>query len=273
MRRTMVPNETEAVDPVKLRSVFGANLRKLADRYPSVAGLCRELGINRTQFNRYLSAESFPRPDVLHRICTFFDVDARILLEPVEGLKPEAQDIFHHPVVEEFLGKTGSTVTETDFPSGLYRFSRPSFIDEDQFVIGLLYVFRRDGQTFLRSLEAKQAMQQQGMAGSTRNREIRGIILKQEQGIALLAARRNSTTCSFSFLSRVASFQNNFWEGYAARTIAESITGQRVVRMVCEHVSGNTNAIFSAARQAGLCTKDDLPAYHARLLRIGQKFQ
>lgn len=269
----MVPNEKNVVDPVQLRSVFGANLRKLADQYPSVAGLCRELGINRTQFNRYLSAESFPRPDVLHRICTFFDVDARILLEPVEGLKPETHDVFHHPVVEEFLGKTGSAVSQDDFPGGLYRFSRPSFINEEQFVIGLLYIFRRDGQTFVRSFEAKQAMKQQGLESSIGNREIRGIILKQEQGIAVLAARRNSTTCSFSFLSRVASFQNNYWEGYAARTIAESINGQRVVRMVCEHVSGNTNAILSAARQAGLCTKGELPPYHARLLRLGQNFQ
>ncbi len=269
----MVQSETDALDPVKLRGVFGANLRKLADSYPSIAGLCRELGINRTQFNRYLSAESFPRPDVLHRICTFFDVDARILLEPVEGLKSNVQDIFHHPVVEEFLGLTGSSVPESDFPSGLYRFSRPSFVNEEQFVIGLLYIFRRDGQTFVRSFEAKQAMQQQGLESTIKNREIRGIILKQEQGIALLAARRNSTTCSFSFLSRVASFQNNFWEGYAARTIAESLNGQRVVRMVCEHVSGNTAAIFSAARQAGLCAKEDLPPYHARLLRLGQAFQ
>ncbi len=269
----MVPPETDVVDPVVLRSVFGANLRKLAGRYPSVAGLCRELGINRTQFNRYLSAESFPRPDVLHRICTFFKVDARILLEPVDGLISQSQDIFRHPVVEEFLGKTGSIVTENDFPSGLYRFSRPSFMDETQFVLGLLYVFRRDEKTFVRSFEARQAMHEQGLADTVINREIRGAVLKQEQGIAVLAARRNSTTCSFSFLSRIASFQNNFWEGYAARTISESLNGQRVVRMVFEHVTGNTNAILAAARQAGLCTHEDLPPYHARLLRLGQLFR
>ena len=27
--------------------------------------LCREIGVNRTQFNRYLSGNAFPRPDVL----------------------------------------------------------------------------------------------------------------------------------------------------------------------------------------------------------------
>ena len=72
--------------PAELRSMLGANLRQLADRYPSVAELCRQLGVNRTQFNRYLSGESFPRPDVLDRICRFFDVDARILLKPLEEI-------------------------------------------------------------------------------------------------------------------------------------------------------------------------------------------
>ena len=61
--------------------MFGANLRQLAADYPSISDLARQLGINRTQFNRYLSGESFPRPDVLARICRFFEIDARVLLE------------------------------------------------------------------------------------------------------------------------------------------------------------------------------------------------
>ena len=64
--------------------MFGANLRSLSKDYVSVSELSRQLGINRTQFNRYLAGESFPRPDVLARICGFFKVDARMLLEPVE---------------------------------------------------------------------------------------------------------------------------------------------------------------------------------------------
>jgi len=71
--------------PAELRNMFGANLRILARSFPSISELSRQLGINRTQFNRYLSGESFPRPDVLARMCKFFGVDARVLLEPVES--------------------------------------------------------------------------------------------------------------------------------------------------------------------------------------------
>ena len=140
MSKSRVPQNP--IDPVQLRGVFGDNLKKLTARYPSVASLCRELGINRTQFNRYLAAESFPRPDVLHKICTFFEVDARILLEPVDKASEEHDDLFHHPAVRNFLGKTTDPVSLDELPSGFYRFSRPSFVDDNRFVVGTFYVFR-----------------------------------------------------------------------------------------------------------------------------------
>jgi transcriptional regulator with XRE-family HTH domain len=78
--------------------MFGSNLRSLAKGYTSISELSRQLGINRTQFNRYLSSESFPRPDVLARICFFFEVDARVLLESVDPHairpRPDIQWIF-----------------------------------------------------------------------------------------------------------------------------------------------------------------------------------
>ena len=73
--------------PSEIRAIFGENLKKLCAATGSIAALCRELQINRTQFNRYLSGESFPRPDVLAKICAHFDIDARILLQPVETLE------------------------------------------------------------------------------------------------------------------------------------------------------------------------------------------
>ena len=76
---------TRRPSPAELRSMLGANLRQLSNQAASISALCRELGINRTQYNRYLAGESFPRPDVLHRICSYFEVDARILLAQVPG--------------------------------------------------------------------------------------------------------------------------------------------------------------------------------------------
>jgi len=49
--------------------VFGENLRLLGKTRPSNASVCRDLDINRVQFNRYMSGHSFPKPNVLQQIC------------------------------------------------------------------------------------------------------------------------------------------------------------------------------------------------------------
>ncbi len=260
-------------EPSELRRIFGANLRLLSQNYASIAGLCRELGINRTQFNRYLSSESFPRPDVLHRICVFFGVDSRILLEPVSQIASRNHDLLNHSAVSGFLGRGSVDLSETDFPNGLYRFSRPSFTDETLFVIGLVNVFREDGFTFIRGFEPKEAMVQQGLSDSRQNREFRGIAIRQEQGVAALIARHGAMTCTFNFLSPVSSYENNFWEGYATRTVRESLTGRRAARMVYEHLGGRTDIILSTARKAGFSKRDDLNPFHAKLLQLDTPFR
>ena len=133
--------------PAELRNMLGANLRQLSQKAASISALCRDLGINRTQYNRYLAGESFPRPDVLHRICTYFGVDARILLEPVETMAPAGSGVLRNPAIAEFLGGAARPVPEESLPSGFYRFSRRSFLDEHRFLQGLIFVFRNRGGT------------------------------------------------------------------------------------------------------------------------------
>ncbi len=262
----------KARSPAELRNMFGANLRILSKRYPSISELSRQLGINRTQFNRYLSGESFPRPDVLDRICTFFDVDARILLEPVERLNPHGH-ILTGTTLVDFVGAGVIDIPQQVFPSGFYRLSRHSFVSDSQFVVGLVYVFRNAGNTYVRGYEAREAMRQQGLPTDARSREFRGFVARQEDGIVSMISRRHAMTCSFNYLTKVASFENNFWVGYVTRTVPESLTGTRAVRMVYEHLGRSQADIYAAARGAGLLNEQDLMPYHRRLLQPGEPFR
>ena len=258
--------------PAELRSMFGANLRRMSQDYPSISELARQLGVNRTQFNRYLSGESFPRPDVLDRICNFFEVDARILLEPVDKLG-SGSAIMTGPFLADFVGKGLLGIPEDEFPSGFYRFSRRSFLSEDQFVVGLVDVFRENRATYVRGFEARDAMRQQGLPENARAREFRGFVARQEDAITLTISRRNTMTGSFNYLSRVPSFENNFWVGYVTRTVRENPVGQRVERMVYEHLGRNTGKVLSAARSAGFHSADRLLPYHRRLLQPDTPFR
>ncbi|MCK5503219.1 MAG: helix-turn-helix transcriptional regulator [Tritonibacter mobilis] len=66
--------------------MFSSNL-KLLTQETSISCLCRQMGMNRTQFSRYRNGEAFPRPEVLKRICDHFGVDASILLVPLPEMK------------------------------------------------------------------------------------------------------------------------------------------------------------------------------------------
>jgi len=258
--------------PAELRNMFGANLRILSRNYASISDLSRRLGINRTQLNRYLSGESFPRPDVLDRICSFFDVDARILLEPVEALTRNRL-VLNSPFLADFLGKAALNLSDGLFPTGFYRFSRCSFLDSTLIIVGLLYVFRDGEMTFARGYEPREAMRQQGLPDCARAREFRGFVIRQEEGIGLVLSRHDAMTSSFNFLSRVPSYENNYWVGYITRTIRESVNVSRVTRVVYEHLGRDAGTVLAAARGTGFRTVDDLLPYHKRLLQIGTPFR
>lgn len=258
--------------PAELRNMFGANLRILAHDYPSISELSRQLGINRTQFNRYLSGESFPRPDVLSRICAFFDVDARVLLEPVESIG-KATDPLTGPFLREFLGTGAQEVQEGLFPSGFYRFSRRSFLDRSLFVSGVVWVFRDGKHTFVRGYEARAAMEDQGLGMDRSSREFRGLVLRHEDGVSAMISRKDSMTASFNFLSRVTSFDNNYWVGYVARTVRETAESDRIVRMVYQHLGTGIGAAKQACKTAGYCSLEELLPFHQRLLQADVPFR
>jgi len=246
--------------------MFGANLRKLSESYTSISELSRQLGINRTQFNRYLAGESFPRPDVLARMCDFLNVDARVLLEPVEDIVM-SQDAFHTPFLRNYLGPGVAGVSQNLLPNGFFRFSRRSFIDTNLFVLGLVWVFRENGTTYLRGYEARAAMRIQDLPIDPPSREFRGIAMQQEDGVSIIASRHNAMTSSFNYLARAASFKNNFWVGYVTRTVPESIGGQRATRLVYEYLGPTAKDALPAARTMGFMHVDALPAFHRRLLQ------
>ncbi|WP_439122194.1 helix-turn-helix domain-containing protein [Marivita sp.] len=258
--------------PSELRNTLGANLRELAKTTGSISALCRDLGINRTQFNRYLSGESFPRPDVLFRICQYFNVDARIILEPLSDIGTNSKSLLGHPEISDFLSGGIEQLQETSFPAGFYKFVRRSFLDDALFVQGLVYVYRKDGATFLRGYEPKNAMVQQGLPNDAISREFRGVLLAQEGGVAGLVSRRNTMTTSFNYLTQVPSFRNNYWVGYTARTVRENVTGSRITRLVYKHLGTTGAEVRAAARTSGFLSADKLDTYERNQLRIDAPF-
>ena len=53
---------------------FSRNLRQLCAEHGSISQICRDIGLNRQQFNRYLNGSSMPSAHNLRRIARHFDM-------------------------------------------------------------------------------------------------------------------------------------------------------------------------------------------------------
>lgn len=61
---------------------LSSNLKLLCSYYDSIAEVCRQLDINRSQFNRYLTGRYKPSASTLRRLCDFFGVEEYELMLP-----------------------------------------------------------------------------------------------------------------------------------------------------------------------------------------------
>ncbi|PTQ68907.1 Cro/C1-type helix-turn-helix DNA-binding protein [Celeribacter persicus] len=171
------------LSPVQLRHVFGANLRALSSGARSISSLCRALEINRTQYNRYLNGEAFPRPDVLNRICKHFDVDARILLEPLETITRQS--------CADALGEISSLLSDLDMldipaktlPEGAYLYYRVSYFVPSDISCSLIG-FRRDahGVMRIRGYMPYASSDRIGLPRAASTRRLRGVVFRQLMG-------------------------------------------------------------------------------------------
>ncbi|MDJ0949712.1 MAG: helix-turn-helix transcriptional regulator [Alphaproteobacteria bacterium] len=98
---------------------FAQNLRSLVGYYKSVAEVCRRIGINRSQFNKYLSGTSRPSRHVLQKICDFFGV------EEFEIYLPHAQFVPIIKVRSPGSDQAGGGRPYVRFVDELLRHSRP----------------------------------------------------------------------------------------------------------------------------------------------------
>lgn len=246
------------VSPAQLRHVFCENLKRLSQRSPSVSQLCRELEINRTQFNRYLKAEAFPRPDVLHRICTYFDVDARILLEPLPCLEPAPPQSVAVGELSQLLGTLSAQgIPEQELPDGPYLHYRTSFFDAAAISCHLL-TFQRDvaGVVKVSGAISRMAGERVGFGQAMSVRRYRGIVFPQLTGFSFITAMERVP------LMNLGGFETNYL-GNPKFLFGSGISTQDVRApspLLLERLDPSLAAMIRRRRDIGVHPRGNFPA-------------
>ena len=87
---------------MSLRENLAANLRRLCKDHDSVSAVCRELHINRTQFERYLQGQTVPNKATAKLICDYFRINEAELYQYPDAPEPAASGL---PPISEALFK------------------------------------------------------------------------------------------------------------------------------------------------------------------------
>lgn len=70
---------------MSVRRIFAENLRRLILTRKSQAQVARDLGINRQQFNSYLTGKNLPNESIIDKVCLYFDVAVGDMFKEIEG--------------------------------------------------------------------------------------------------------------------------------------------------------------------------------------------
>jgi transcriptional regulator with XRE-family HTH domain len=125
-----------------LRLIFATNLRRFSDAKGSVALVCRETGINRQQFNRYLSGQSLPGKRLLNVLTKYFDASEAQFFENASD-KPVALldsiSVFSRNFHNKYKYNNPSMLLD-----GFYFIYHPTRNDIDYFNRGLVLISKNE---------------------------------------------------------------------------------------------------------------------------------
>lgn len=230
--------------------VFGKNLRELSGQAQSVAQLCRDLQINRTQFNRYLSGEAFPRPDVLSIICEFFDVDARILLEPLSDLRQKNAFDQHRRTLAG--NPFSSTVDRHRLPAGAYLLYRPSRIRQGEVAINMCTVkYTTDSNAIFTTVLSQGFAKFIGLSTRLVDRRMSSFVTLHGTGCSFTLLGSGATLRHFGFVEFSYRGNPNFYTGETLTTQRFGEAGDLSDPIMIERLESGYQAMLAARRRLG----------------------
>lgn len=135
---------------------FSENLRSICANYGSIAQVCREIGINRQQFNRYLNGGGMPSAHNLRRIARHFDLsEAELFADHAEFSRRHIlnQKRTARGPVDLMTGPFRDQTQSLRRYLGFYHshFQTPTW--EGQILGSLIWLYEKDGYVMSRSVE------------------------------------------------------------------------------------------------------------------------
>jgi len=258
-------------EPAVLREVFRDKLQRIVSITGSVKFTAELIGVNRTQFNRYLNGTSMPRPDMLYQLCRKLDV-------PMEWFFDASTDFPANLTAHRIGARMRRIVQGKRFsvdaallPDGFYRIWKATFEEPLQFESFLSTVKTINGHRQMRTLVPRRPTKGEIAKGwRSRYFPYDCLMMRSSNGLFILASEGLENHLFTYYLRQRASLQLDsagvVFAGAALSAAYGFPNRAAAVPAVMEQLTGGTGPVLKAARRAGLIEQADLPGHVARLL-------
>lgn len=233
--------------------ILGNNLRALTADIANHSEMCRRIGVNRTQFNRYLAGSAFPRPDVLYRICRFFDVDANILLEPLTDRRQPLREALPP------LGPQQRPFDHYLLPDGIYRFWRKSFRQPEKAYQGMTLIVTTPEGKLWKGYDIHDQPMRDGTPRHARSAKYQGRLIQQFDGFTLLSRTPYNDLTNVTYFEYGLDSIPDYYSGLSFVTQRRQPEANRLSAIVMRRLNDSCAARLACARRCGTVPLETLP--------------
>jgi len=140
-----------------MSSDLAQNLRFLCAEKPSVAMICREIGINHQQFSKYITDRSKPSPHNLRRVAQYFGMDETTLLQSHAEFVSAYQNRNTRPSSnrqDPLSGAFPGDIAKLRPFLGAYQIFFHAPVSGNDIMVNTVFLDERDGIVYSRLIEA-----------------------------------------------------------------------------------------------------------------------
>ena len=223
---------------MSLHSKFAVNLRRKCAEFGTIAEVCRGVGINRQQFNKYLAGNSIPNALTLRRICTFLEVQEQSLFFDDEIVSSHRSKEWPGSLQGGLAGFLTSIKKHFDFqiqdlPTGFYYCFFPLH-NVPGMLVRSLVIIRQEGKqkNFVRLTVFPSAGRTSKPLAKGRHR---GIIFANEKEVYFLGVNRYAPKqLSLMTLERSDGISNGFFTGVVLTRSGKTLISSRFCLMYAD---------------------------------------
>jgi hypothetical protein len=244
---------------MSLYSVFAVNLRRKCASFGTIAEVCRGVGINRQQFNKYLAGNSIPNALTLRRICTFLSIEEQSLFldETATAINSDSSKGWPSFLEGGLLGFLKSAKRHFDFhvgdmPAGFYHCFFPLH-NVPGMLVRSLVVVRQNGKqkNFVRLTVFPSSGKTSKPLARGRHK---GIIFANETEVYFLGVNRHAPSqLSLMTLERGDGTSNGFFTGMILTRSGKTLISSRLCLMYADQ-KRDARQLF---RELGLIHESD----------------